>query len=205
MFDRIASDESLQVLLFLCLPLTLLLILIIAFLVRRSRRTSTFQTFSVSISRIGREETRVTYRDQDRCIEFDAETKRGRSFFVPEIRVQVPLRMPEQDVCTVVPNLVRGLADLHYQYLIYRKREPQVVPEEERVAAVEELRRMGVEIQSSQHLGKIQRAVVADWRKTVGNQAKVMLPKLLALMSTATGFRENIEVLAQGKHRNHVA
>lgn len=204
MIERISSDESLRVLVFLCLPLTLLLISIIALLIRRSRRTSTFPTFSVSISRIGQEETRVSYRDLERCLEFDAQTKRGRSFFIPEVCVLIPTSMPEHDIRVVVPNLVRGLVDLHYQYLVYRKHAPLAVSAEERLAAVEQLRQMGVELQNPQHQGQTQRALIADWRKTVGKRAKVMLPELLALMNKASGIRENIEVLAQGHCKNHI-
>jgi hypothetical protein len=83
------------------------------------------------------------------------------------------------------------------QYIIYRRGEPQTGPDEERNAAIAELRRMGVEIRSATSEGALQQAVVRNWRSTVGNQAEIVMPKLLSLMSTARGIRENVQVLAK--------
>ena len=111
--------------------------------------------------------------------------------------MQVPHSISNHDLCVVIPNLERALAKLHYQYLIYRRRESQTIPEEERDAAIAELRRMGIEIPDPQGQGEVQRAIVLNWQKTVGKRAKLVVPRLFELMSKARGVRENIEVLAQ--------
>jgi hypothetical protein len=124
MINRIASDESLQVLLLICLPLSALLVILLVLLVKRSRRTSISATFSVTVSRLVQEQARVSYRDQSRHLELNASIKRGKTFFTPEIHVEMPQDMLGPDLKEVVPNLESGLADLHYQYLIYRMSDP---------------------------------------------------------------------------------
>ena|ERR1700694_5878543 len=141
MFDKITSDESLLVLLLVCLPLSLLLVAALILRFRFTRSTAMFPGFSVIVSRVGRHETYVSYCSPTTQLEFEAAIRKGRNFFVSEIRVQVPGEMSNRDLSTVVPNLACGLAKLHYQYLIYRKGEPQRISEEERNAAIMELRR----------------------------------------------------------------
>ena|SRR5215469_18036785 len=201
MLDRISSDESLRVLLFVCLPLTVALIASIALLVRRSRRTATFPTFSVSISKVGQEEMYVNYRDQRRNVEFNALTKRGKSFFTPEIQVAIPNDMSLEEIREIVPKLAQGLMKIHYEYLIYRRLEPLIIPEGERNAAIAELRQMGIEVPESRSEGEVHRALVLDWRTTAAKGAEAVMPQILDLMSKARGLRENIEVLARSKLR----
>jgi hypothetical protein len=200
MINRIVSDESLQVLLFVCLPLFMLLLAALIVRRRLSRSIVSFPDFSVAVSSVGRYETYVIYRDSIRQLEFNADIRRGRRLFIPEILVQIPTNMPEQDRSVIVPNLVRGLQSLHYQYLVYQKGEPQVIPEQERDAAITELRQMGVEIQTSIQ-GQVQRAVVGDWQNTVGKRANIVMPRLMTLMNTAKGIRESIEILARSEVR----
>src|SRR6266496_2584651 len=84
-----------------------------------------------------------------------------------------------------------------YQYLIYRPGALRKIPEEERDAAIAELRQMGVEMKKSQGDEKIQRAVVRNWRRISGDQSEDVVLRLLSLMSKARGIRESIEVLAR--------
>src|SRR5215471_10870653 len=118
-------NESLQVLLFICLPLTLLLVAVMALMVRSSRRTVTFPSFSLSISSYGTVEAHVVYRREGKEMYFDAAIGRGKNFFIPKIRVLMPRDMPEQDVRTIVPDLVMGLEKLRYEYVICRRLEPR--------------------------------------------------------------------------------
>src|SRR5207247_8409543 len=94
-------------------------------------------------------------------------------------------------------NLAVGLKKLRYQYLIYRPGALRKIPEEERDAAIAELRQMGVEMKKSQGDEKIQRAVVRNWRRISGDQSEDVVLRLLSLMSKARGIRESIEVLAR--------
>jgi hypothetical protein len=71
MANQIRSDESLQVLVFVVLPLFLLLISVIFLWVRYSPPSAAkFPTFSVSLSRVGREDAYLVYRDSERRLEF---------------------------------------------------------------------------------------------------------------------------------------
>lgn len=122
MIHEIRTDESVQILLFVCVPLLVLLVALIALLVQRSRTTATFATFSVTVSRVGREETYVTYREQDRRTEFLAQIIRGKSFFVPQICVEIPREMSGEQTIDIVPKLGAGFRKLHYEFLIYQRR-----------------------------------------------------------------------------------
>jgi len=197
MIETMLMDESSRVLVFICLPLLLLLVGLIVVLARASRTTAKFPIFSVTISKVGQYEAYVSYRDESRQLELDALIGRGRSFFIPEIRVRVPNEMSGHEQSIVIPNLALGLTKLHYQYVIYRRGEPQIVSQEERNAAIKELREMGVEIQSAGGQGVIQQVMVRDWHKTVGKRIKIVMPQLLALVNTARGTQENIQVLAR--------
>lgn len=192
----IVFDESLRILVFVCGPLLLTLVAIVVLLIRGSRRTAILPGFSVSISNVGRYEAYVSYRDESRQMEFDAQIERGRNFFIPRIRVRVPNHISGPELGTLIPNLAHGLSRLHFEYIIYRRGEPQMIADEEREAAITELRRMGVEIQSTPSQSTIQQAMVGDWRRAVGRHGNSAMPRLLQLMNTARGIRENIQVLA---------
>src|SRR2546425_2005602 len=101
-----------QVLAFVCAPLLLVLVAIVVLLTRGPRYSAKFPTFSVTMTKIGREEAYVIYRDKNKDVEFAAETGRGKSFFVPRICVRVPKGAPDEDVGNIVPNLALGLKKL---------------------------------------------------------------------------------------------
>ena len=73
MIDGIRTDESIQVLVFVCVPLLLVLVAIVVLLTRGPRYTAKFPTFSVTITKIGREEAYVMYRDRNKDVEFAAQ------------------------------------------------------------------------------------------------------------------------------------
>jgi hypothetical protein len=197
MIDSIRTNEWLQILVFVCLPLVFLLIAVIILLSRGRRKTVAFSGFSVTISSVGREEAYIVYRSNERQLEFAAEIGRGKRFFISRISVRVPKEMPDEDVREVIPNLTLALAKLHYEYFVFRKGELQKISEAEQEAAIAELRQMGCEIKEIIGQGEVQRAVVANWPRFPGEQVKTMMPKVQDLMSKARGVRENIEVLAR--------
>lgn len=196
MINRFPADETFQVLAFVCVPLLLLLGVFVAILVRGSRTTARFPAFSVAVSKVGRTEAYVTYRAENTVIEFCAEVGTGKKFFARRISIRIPEEMANEKLCNIVPNLTHGLAKLHYQYLIYRRTGSQTIPEEERDAAILELRQMGFELTGPAGNGRIQRAVSNDWRRASGAEAQAKLSKVQELMHKARGAREKIEVLA---------
>ena len=78
MIDGIRTDESIQVLVFVCVPLLLVLVAIVVLLTRGPRYSAKFPTFSVTITKIGREEAYVMYRDRNKDVEFAAQIGRGK-------------------------------------------------------------------------------------------------------------------------------
>jgi hypothetical protein len=190
-------EQSVQVLLFVCIPLLALLVALIVLLVQRSRKTATFPSFSITISSVDREEAYVLYRGEAKQVEFNAQIGRGKRFFVPRIWVEIPREIADEDLRVVVANLGIGLANLHFDYLIYRRLKSQSIPVQEREAAIDELRKMGVELKGSPDQGELQRAIVHNWHRASPTQAEARLLEARTLMGKATGIRENVEVLAR--------
>jgi hypothetical protein len=198
MAHNLRWDESTQILVFVCGPLLLLLFTVIAFLIRGSRNVAEYPTFTVTISKVGHLEAYVRYCFDGRETEFEAEISRGKNFFVPRISVRLPEDMPEKQVFKIASNLALGLSKLHYEYLIYRKRPPLKVADEEQNAAIAELHQMGFKIDGSAGgQGQVVRAVSQDWRPKSKNKAKATISHVQALMTKASGLRETIEVLAR--------
>ena len=119
MSGRFHLDQSIWVLLLVCVPLVVLLITLIALLTRGRRRTATFSGFSVTISQIGREEAYVKYASVNRHAEFPASIGRGRNFFRPSILVTMPMALTPEDLRKTVSDIALGLGSLGFEYCIY--------------------------------------------------------------------------------------
>jgi hypothetical protein len=116
-------DESLWVLLLVCIPLLALLIVLIVLRARGSRRTARFADFSVTISTVGREEAYVKYVSSKKQAEFRASIGRGRRFFRPLIVVTMPAELTQEDFGKIASDVALGLGFLRYEYRIYRNNE----------------------------------------------------------------------------------
>jgi len=123
MTSNFRLDESIWVLLLVCIFLLALLIVLIVLLARGSRRTARFADFSVMISTISREEAYVKYASSKKQAEFRASIARGRSFFRPLIVVTVPAEVTQEDSGKVASDVALGLGRLRYEYRIYRNNE----------------------------------------------------------------------------------
>jgi len=111
MVDHIRSDESLQVLVFVALPLLLLLAGGIFLRIRYTPpSTAKFPTFSVSLSRVGSEDAYIVYRDSENRLEFYV----GPGERKQQLCLQLPRKLSDQRIRQVVPNLARGLAGLGF-------------------------------------------------------------------------------------------
>jgi hypothetical protein len=194
------SDESVQVLLFVCVPLSGLLIFLVVWLVRsRLPSVAVFPTFSVTINSVGWQQAYVVYRGGENLIEFPAYIDRkGR------IHAEVPKALSDEEVRAILPNLAQGLAKLRRQYLVYRRREPQPIPAEERDAAVTQLSQMGVEFYENSGQGQVQRAVIHDWPAMSGPQAQAMVSQVQKLMSKARATQQTAEILIRSDTQNSV-
>jgi hypothetical protein len=187
------SDESVQILLFVCVPLSGLLIFWIVWAIRsRLPSVATFPTFSVTINSVGWQQAYLVYRESHKLVEFASQIERGG-----QICAEVPKELSNEELRNILPNLIQGLAKLRRQYLFYRKREPQPIPADEREAALAELRQIGVELEEASSQGQVQRAVIREWPAMSGKQAQAMISQVQSLMSKATGFHESVEVLVR--------
>ena len=105
------ADESIQVLLFVVAPLLCLLIVgIIVWIRSRPPATAQFPTFSVSISRVSREDAYIVYKDREWQVDFYAgPCDRTKAFLL------VPSELSDEDFRKLVPNLDMGLRKLGFR------------------------------------------------------------------------------------------
>jgi hypothetical protein len=125
MIDQIRSNESLQILAFVVLPLLLLLIGAIFLWVRYEPLSdATFPTFSVNFSRVGREDAYIVYRDSERRLEFYV----GAGDRKQVLWLALPNDMTDEVFKKVVGNLGRGLAKLGFKKCnIVRKGQTETI------------------------------------------------------------------------------
>jgi hypothetical protein len=125
------KNESIQVLIFVVVPLVLLLAVIIFALVRSDKRSAAkFPDFSVGFSRVGREDAYIIYRDKNKHLEFYV-------FYVgpaksKNIHLQASKNVRDEDIHEISPRLALGLARLGFhQYSIRREGEARVIASSE--------------------------------------------------------------------------
>lgn len=136
MVSQQEAHESVQILLFVCLPLLLLLIAFIVISVRASRTLAKFPTFSVRIWKLGHGGgVYLHYREEKRLVEFQVVPSPSRGSFSAwlknargEIVLIVPKKLTDEDVQEIVPNLCLGLAKLGFQkYKVCRECDNRIL------------------------------------------------------------------------------
>ena len=205
MIDYIRSNESIQVLVFIVLPLLLLLLTVIVLLFgNRPRTRAIFPTFSVEITMVTYRDGYIAYFENETRTEFVAELELAKSFYKPGIfHVCAPDGMSDEDQQRIIPNLARGLKELKRRFVIYRRGELQVVPEDEQANAVAELQILGAQIKQAAYPGQDeQKAVVIDIRNSVRQSrepARAFLSRVQVLMAKTGEARRSLEVLARSE------
>ena len=181
-----------------CGPLLLLLAGMLMLLIRGSKSTAQFPTFSLTASKVSHDLAYVIYCDGIKKREFEARIGRSSNFFVPMIHVRIPDDMAGEGVREIVPNLALGLRKLRYRYFIYRHKGTEQIPSNERNAAVAELARLGFEIKGlgahKQGQQSLMRKHEPFWRRKQRTTSE-----LLKLVATAEGTREVVEILASSE------
>ena len=135
MVSQQEAHESVQILLFVCLPLLLLLIAFIAISVRASRTLARFPLFSVRIWNMGEGRACLHYRKEKRLVEFQVAPGPRRASFSAwlknakgEIVLIAPKNLTDEDVQGIIPNLCHGLARLGFQeYKVRREEDNQIL------------------------------------------------------------------------------
>ena len=111
MLNRFHADESVQVLVFVVAPLLCLFIVgIVVWIRSRLPTTAQFPTFSVSISRLSREDAYIVYKDREWQVDFYAGPCDRRKAFL-----LVPSELSDEDFRKLVPNLDMGLRRLGFR------------------------------------------------------------------------------------------
>jgi hypothetical protein len=125
MINQIHSDKSLQVLVFVALPLLLLLIAAVFIRMRyRQPSAANFRTFSVSLSVVSREDAYIVYRDKDRRLELYAGSAERKQV----LWLMIPKELADGDTHVVAQNLATGLVKLGFQkYKITKQGETEVI------------------------------------------------------------------------------
>jgi hypothetical protein len=193
-FDSAQKDESLQIVIFVCIPLLLLLVFgLIVRWVRRPRFSVTFPDFSLTINSVGGDSDFVMYRKGTMQTAFSASLGRGRRR--RSISVQIPSDLRIEQTRDIVRDLVLGLSELGYEYRIFRKREPRQVSPEERAVAIERLQKMGVDITRLSQSGVVTRLTAPNGLRVPLGDMESLLPEIHKLISQARGIEERIEIL----------
>jgi hypothetical protein len=125
MLNLIRSDESFQVMAFIVLPFVLLFTGGIIFYFRRiPPSVAAFPNFTLRVSRVGHEDAYIVYRDNDRRLEFYA----GPADRKQSLCLELPRELSDQVINELVPNLVKGLANLRFQkYKILREGQTKIL------------------------------------------------------------------------------
>lgn len=114
---RLLPGEYVQVLIFVCVPLALLLVALLVWRARRERTVARFPGFCVRVWGDG-EQTYVSYRDQHNEIELPAvlEDQLGKG---RRIRIELPDTITDPTDSSLVGNLSLALDSLRMQYWIH--------------------------------------------------------------------------------------
>ena len=111
MLNRIHTDESVKVLVFVVLPLLCLFIVgIILWIRSQPPTTARFPTFSVSISRVSHESAYIVYKDQEWQVDFYAGPCDRRKAWL-----LAPRELSKENLRKLVPNLDVGLRKLGFK------------------------------------------------------------------------------------------
>ena len=125
MLNHIRSDESLQVLLFVVLPLLLLLITALFLRLRYTAPSvAEFSDFSVTFSRVGKDDSYIVYRDSQRRLEFYV----GPGSRKQLLCLALPKELQDQLSQAIVPRLEIGLRKLGFRkYKIVKEGETEAI------------------------------------------------------------------------------
>lgn len=110
--------------------------------------------------------------------------------------MRISREFPHTELSNVISNIATALPKVGFQYWIYKEGEPQVVPEEERMAAVAELRQMGFAITIAQDVVRITKPGLPYWRLSQ-RSVRTHGIRWLSLVRKARGIRGTAEVLAR--------
>ena len=189
-------DESISIVLFVCVPLFLLMIAAIIVRYRATPGTAiSLSTFSVDVSSVGHSEVNVAYRDASFKLFLDGEICNGKRLLASRVFLRIPKEMADEDARKVVPNIALALGKLRFEYVIYKSLEMRGIPTAERDTAIQQLGENGIRLDHSQRVTK---TALTYWRRVLGGRGMTM-EQMAHRIAQAKGISENVEVLAQSE------
>lgn len=150
--------------------------------------------FSVQANHTVREGMRITYASGDEAIQCSGELigKRWRS-----IAVRIPQTVEREKAQTMAQQIAEALKDWGYLgYVIDRVAAVEIVPEEERKAALAKLDEMGFEIEVLPN-GAVRQRLKSGASRPSREQAANLGLQMFPLVRAAYGKRPRIETLAK--------
>lgn len=151
--------------------------------------------FQVSIEPVFREAASVLYTRGESKTQLNAEYIGKKSW---TIGVSIPAETNEADARRIAADLAIAFNAMGYAYVIVRKVGVEVVPEEDRNAALAELKKMGYEIELLPD-GKIRQSGKRGSPPKPIDFIRKETPRMMQLMKAVHGRREKLETLAQSK------
>jgi hypothetical protein len=158
------------------------------------------ESFSVSIVPVFREVVRVIHTRDGSSLPLDGEHI-SSSISVNQnagIGVRIPQSVEPARLSQIVRDLQEALGGLGYVYLIDRISGIEIVPEDERNAAVAEMREMGYEIEILSD-GSIRQTPLENMPRPDLETLKRQALRMGMLIQSIGGKRTQIEILARSE------
>ena len=113
------------------------------------------------------------------------------------IAVSIPQELDSTRTAQLVSDLVTAFRSMGYEFEISRPSSIESVPEDERQAALAELREMGYEIEVSPDRKQIRQRRIPGVPRPDINAARTQAPRMIKLLQSVHGTRQRLEILAK--------
>ena len=120
------------------------------------------------------------------------------------IEVQIPQEVEPARVPQITRDLEAAFVALGYGYVIARSLGMEGVSENEREAAISELRQMGYELEVSPDRKQIRPKPIPGSPRQDIETLRRRAPRMMALLQSVHGKRRRLEVLAKSREFHHL-
>jgi hypothetical protein len=152
------------------------------------------RNFKVRIESVFRENVSVIHTRGSKTINFDGE-RYGKRW--DGIQVYIPENVERTQIQQIVRDLETAFKAMHHEYVILRKADVEIVPEQEQQAALAELHQMGFQVEVSPDRKQIRQTRMPDAPLHDKAALRRMAPRMISLIQSLKGTRQRFEVLAR--------
>jgi hypothetical protein len=152
--------------------------------------------FSVRIKKVFRELVSIIYTRGGTSIKLSGQYI-GQHW--EGIEVHIPRQIEAEQVSRISSDLETAFQAMHRRYLIVGSAGTDVIPEDEREAAIAELREMGWEIEVSPDRKQIRQKRAAGAPPIDAETTRKMALRMKLLIEAIHGTRQRLQVLAKSK------